>query len=121
MLHEESLAQFGGASGLRDEGLLDSALARPLHIQVYNSDVYNSDCRLAGLAAAYARGIAKNHAFVDGNKRAGFLAIGLFLFINGYRLVAGQVDAINMMLGVASGDVEEAALAAWIADHMVPR
>lgn len=116
LLHEESLAEFGGGRGLRDAGLFDSALARPQNIQAYNSE-----CTLAELAAAYGRGIAKNHAFVDGNKRAGFLAIGLFLFINGYRLVADQTEAITVMLGVASGDVDEAALAAWIEAHLVRR
>src|ERR687886_615881 len=105
LLHEESLAEFGGARGLRDEGLLDSALARPQNIHAYNPD-----STIADLGAAYAFGIAKNHAFVDGNKRAAFLSIGLFLAINGYRLKADQVDAINTMLAVAGGDMDEAAL-----------
>lgn len=116
LLHEESLAEFGGARGLRDEGLLESALARP-----QNAYAYNSGSTLAELAASYGFGIAKNHAFVDGNKRAAFLSIGLFLMINGYRLVADQADAIGAMLGVASGDVGEAALAAWIAANTVVR
>lgn len=116
LLHEESLAEFGGARGLRDEGLLESALARP-----QNAYAYNSGSTLAELAASYGFGIAKNHAFVDGNKRGAFLSIGLFLMINGYRLVADQADAIGAMLGVASGDVGEAALAAWIAANTVVR
>ena len=116
LLHEESLAQFGGARGLRDEGLLDSALVRAHNIQTCNSG-----CTLAELAAAYGWGVVQSHAFVDGNKRAGFLSIGLLLFINGYRLVADQVDAITTMFGVASGDVQDAALAAWIAANIVPR
>lgn len=113
LLHEESLAEFGGGRGLRDEGLLDSALARP-----QNAQAYNPDSTLADLAASYGFGICKNHAFLDGNKRAAFLAIGLFLIINGHRLVADQIDAISIMLGVASGDVDEATLSAWIAGNI---
>ena len=112
LLHEESLAEFGGARGLRDEGLLDSALARPQHTQTYKSD-----STIADLAAAYGFGLAKNHAFVDGNKRAAYLGMGLFLAINGYRLKPNQVDAIETMLGVASGDINETALSAWIAKN----
>lgn len=99
LLHEESLAQFGGARGLRDDGLLESALARPEHLHAYNSA-----STLAELAAAYGFGIAKNHAFVDGNKRAAFLSLGLFLAINGHRLRASQVDATAVMMSVASGE-----------------
>jgi death-on-curing protein len=81
LLHEESLAEFGGARGLRDEGLLESALAPP-----QNAYPYRPEITIPELAASYALGLAKNHAFVDGNKRAAFLSIGLFLAINGYRL-----------------------------------
>ena len=109
LLHEESLAMFGGASGLRDEGLLDSALARPL-----NTHAYNADSTLADLAASYGFGLAKNHAFLDGNKRAAFLSIGMFLSINGHKLVADQVDAIQTMLALAAGDLDERGFAAWI-------
>jgi death-on-curing protein len=116
LLHEESLAEFGGARGLRDEGLLESALARPRNVQAYNPS-----STIAELAAAYAFGIAKNHAFVDGNKRVAFLSIGLFLSINGYRLVAGQAEAIRMILGIASGDENEVVLARWIAANMESR
>lgn len=116
MLHEESLATFGGFSGLRDEGLLDSALARPL-----NAHAYNPDCTLADLAASYGFGLAKNHAFLDGNKRAAFLSIGIFLSINSYKLVAGQVDAIQTILAVAAGDLDERGLAAWIQNNIVAR
>ncbi len=116
LLHEESLAEFGGARGVRDEALLDSALARPQNIYVYKSVG-----TIADLAAAYAFGLAKNHAFVDGNKRAAFLSIGLFLAINGYSFKAGQVDAIEFMLALASGDLDESALSAWIAANMVAR
>jgi death-on-curing protein len=110
LLHEESLAEFGGARGLRDEGLLESALARP-----QNAYAYKPDITIPELAASYGFGLAKNHAFVDGNKRVAFLSIGLFLAINGYRLQADQVDAIQTMLSVASGELNEKGLAAWIA------
>ena len=116
LLHAESLAEHGGLEGLRDEGLLDSALARPL-----NLFGYEETAGLADLAAAYGLGIARNHPFVDGNKRAAFLSIGLFLGLNGKRLVADQVDAIQVMLSVASGDFSEADLAAWIKAHMKRR
>jgi death on curing protein len=116
LLHEESLSTFGGASGLRDEGLLDSALNRPL-----NAYAYHSDSTLADLAASYAFGLAKNHAFVDGNKRVAFLAIGIFLAINGLKLVADQVDAIQTILAVAAGELDERGLAAWIQNNSVPK
>jgi death on curing protein len=109
LLHEESLAQFGGARGLRDDGLLDSALARPL-----NKFQYDQIDDLAMLAAAYGFGLAKNHPFVDGNKRAAFLGLGLFLALNGTPLKADPVDAIQTMLQLAAGDLDEAALAQWI-------
>lgn len=116
LLHEESLATFGGALGLRDEGLLDSALARP-----QNTHAYNADSTMADLAASYAFGLAKNHAFVDGNKRAAFLSIGMFLAINGLKLVADQMDAIQTMLAVAAGELDERGLSAWIHKNCVPR
>jgi death on curing protein len=114
LLNEESLAMFGGARGMRDEGLLDSALSRPV-----NKFHYDQVDGLATLAAAYGFGIAKNHAFVDGNKRAAFLSIGLFLAINGARLQADQLDAIRTILALAAGDLDEASLAKWIAAHLV--
>jgi death on curing protein len=116
LLHEESLAEFGGARGLQDEGLLESALARPQNVHAYSSA-----STLTELTAAHGFGIAKNHAFVDGNKRAAFLSIGLFLSMNGYRLVAKQADAIRAMLSVASGSMDEAALASWLAANVVAR
>jgi death on curing protein len=116
LLHEESLAMYGGARGLRDEGLLDSALSRPVNL---SPNEPASD--LATLAAAYGYGIAKNHAFIDGNKRAAFLSIGLFLSINGMRLRVDQVDAINTILALATGTLGEVALAGWIRDHSRPR
>lgn len=115
LLHDESLAEHGGLSGLRDEGSLDSALARLLHLAAYGQPDF------AELAAAYGIGVAKNHAFVDGNKRAAFLAVGLFLALNGWRLVAGQVEATQAMLAVAAGELDEPTFAAWLRQHMAPR
>jgi death-on-curing protein len=115
LLHDESLAEHGGAPGLRDAGLLQSALARPLNLAAYG----NPDA--ADLAAAYAVGLAKNHPFVDGNKRAAFLALGLFLALNGWRLAAGQAEAALTMLDVAAGAMDEQGLAGWIRDHIQPR
>lgn len=115
LLHDESLAEHGGASGVRDEGLLDSALARPLNLALYEQP------DVAALAASYGVGLAKNHAFVDGNKRAAFLAVGMFLSVNGYRLRATQADATLTMIDVAAGVVDEAAFAQWIRNHMHPR
>ena len=111
LLHNESLSEHGGRAGLRDAGLLDSALNRPLNLLAYGEPDF------ADLAASYAVGLAKNHAFVDGNKRAAFLAVGLFLYLNGYRLRATQADATLTMLAVASGDITEVAFAAWLRQH----
>ena len=115
LLHDESLIDHGGAPGLRDEGLLDSALARPLNLAMYGSP------DIADLAASYGVALAKNHAFVDGNKRVAFLALGLFLAVNGFRLHTNQVDATLAMLGVAAGDIDEASFAAWIRAHIQAR
>ena len=114
ILHDESLAEHGGASGLRDAGLLESALARPLNLVAYgNPDV-------AELAAAYGVGLAKNHPFVDGNKRAAFLAVGLFLRLNGQRLTASQADATVAILSVAAGELNEADFVHWLRAHSAP-
>lgn len=115
LLVGESLAEHGGSPGLRDEGLLDSALARPLNLVAYG------DPDWADLAASYGVGLAKNHPFVDGNKRAAFLAVGLFMALNGRRLVTTQADATLTMLAVAAGTLDEAALAAWLRAHSRPR
>jgi death-on-curing protein len=115
LLHGESLAEHGGLPGLRDEGLLESALARPLNLTAYGQP------DLADLAATYGCGLAQNHPFADGNKRAAFLAVGLFLGLNGYRLQATQLEATQVMLAVAAGEIEEAAFAAWLRAHIAPR
>ena len=108
LLHDESLAEHGGSSGLRDEGLLESALSRAQNLAAYG------DPGIAELAAAYAYGIAKNHPFVDGNKRAAFLAAGVFLHLNGMRLTASQAEATVAVFTLAAGDLDEAAFAEWI-------
>ncbi|MDO9215132.1 MAG: type II toxin-antitoxin system death-on-curing family toxin [Methylococcales bacterium] len=115
MLHDESLLLHGGASGIRDEGLLDSALNRAMNLALY------SEPDFADLATAYAIGLAKNHAFVDGNKRVAFLAVGLFLGLNGYKLTATQTDATQTMLAVASGEIQETHFAQWIREHSINR
>jgi death-on-curing protein len=115
LLHAESLAEHGGGQGMRDEGLLDSALARPQNLAAYSEP----DC--AALAASYGVGVAKNHPFVDGNKRAALLATGLFLYLNGYRLTASQADTTITMLNVAAGTLTEDAFAAWLRQHARPR
>jgi death-on-curing protein len=115
LLHDESIAEHGGAPGLRDAALLESALARPLNLAVYGEP------DLAELAAAYGCGVARNHPFVDGNKRAAFLAVGLFLALNGQRLVATQADATLTMLAVAAGDLDEPAFAAWLRERVQNR
>ena len=108
LLHDESLAIHGGGAGLRDEGLFESALARPENLAAYGSpDVF--EC-----AAAYAFGLARNHPFVDGNKRVALLASGVFLRINGYRLNVSQADAAEAVISLAAGDLSESAYAAWL-------
>jgi death-on-curing protein len=115
LLHDESLAEHGGAPGLRDEGLFESALARPQNLAHYGQPDF------ADLAASYGVGLAKNHPFVDGNKRVAFLAVGLFLSLNGMRLAATQADATLAMLAVAAGTLDEPAFAQWLRDHAKPR
>jgi death on curing protein len=113
LLQAESVAEHGGLEGLRDGGLLDSALACPI-----NLNGYEGVADLARLAAAYAYGIVRNHPFVDGNKRAAFLAVGLFLALNGYRLDVDKVEATQIMLSLAAGDFGEVDFAMWLDNHL---
>ena len=115
LLHDESIAEHGGAPGIRDEGLFESAMARPLNLVAYGQP------DVAELAAAYGVGLAKNHAFVDGNKRVALLAVGLFLALNGQRLVTTQAQATVVMLDVAAGVMDEASLATWLRAHTQAR
>lgn len=110
--HDEQLQEHGGAPGLRDRGLLESALARPMNLAAYGSP------DSAALAASYAYGIAKNHAFVDGNKRTALVALELFLDQNGYALVADDMQCVLAILSVASGAFGEDELAEWIRKNM---
>jgi death-on-curing protein len=114
-LHDRSLALHGGPAGIRDAGLLESALQRPI-----NRFLYEGEADLLVLAATYAVGIASNHPFVDGNKRAAFAVLILFLALNDCPLRADKVDAINTMLGVAAGEIDIDTLAAWLRDNTAP-
>ncbi len=108
-LHAEILAETGGAPGLRSEALLESALARPI-----NRYAYEGLEDLVELAATYAVAVSSNHPFVDGNKRAAFISLGQFLLDNGLELNADHDDATAIILGVAAGEVDIAALTAWL-------
>ena len=110
----ELLAWFGGPAGVRDEGMLESALGRPRQRYVYASST------LYELAAAYAFGIVKNHPFVDGNKRAGFLVAVLFLEVNGERFNAPEEEVVVQTRALASDDCTEAEYAAWFKDSCAP-
>jgi len=112
--HAEQLALFGGADGLRDFGLLESALARPINKFAYGE----SD--LAALAAAYGFGIARNHPFIDGNKRTALASMIVFIGLNGVELDATQEQATAIMLSLAAGEIDEDILTRWIADCSRP-
>ena len=109
--HRESLARFGGADGIRDPGLLESALSRP-----HNIHAYEPDADLFRLAAAYCAGVVKNHPFIDGNKRTGILSAVAFLGLNGIELNFDEAVIVTMVIGLAAGDVSEDQLAAWLRD-----
>lgn len=113
-VHGIQLVRHGGAVGVRDLGLLESALARPLNMYAYG------EADLCALAAAYAGGILRNHPFVDGNKRTGFIAAALFLQENGLCLTAPESEAVVMTLGLASGTLPEEGFAAWLRDRTSP-
>lgn len=110
-IHAEQLAIFGGPPGLRDAGMLESALGRPLNKWTYG------EADLAVLAAAYAYGIARNHPFVDGNKRAAFMAMIVFLRKNRIGFAPPEAQATEAILGLAAGEIEEEGLARWIRDN----
>lgn len=111
-IHEEQLSRFGGPPGVRDTGALESALGRPINRYHYEG------AELASLAAAYAFGIARNHPFVDGNKRVAWLALITFLGLNDVDFVVPEPDAVAVMLALAAGEIDEEGLARWIADRM---
>ncbi len=113
-LHAEQLRLHGGAAGVRDEGLLESALYRPLQKEAYGEP------DLCDLAAAYLFGIVKNHPFIDGNKRTAFAAADLFLYFNGLSIEAEQEEIIQLVLMVAAGELDETGAAAFLRDHVQP-
>ncbi len=114
MFHEEHLLQFGGASGIRDRGAIESALARPQNLLAYGQpDLFD-------LAAAYTAAFTQSHCFIDGNKRTAFLTAVVFLAVNGYDVVAEQAEVIAAMLELADHQLDEAGYAQWLRDHAVP-
>jgi death-on-curing protein len=110
-LHERLVAEFGGLPGVRDRGLLESAMARPKQLYAYERP------DIVELAAAYAVGVVRNHPLVDGNKRVGFMLAYIFLVRNGYRFAAGEAAATRAVLDLASGALSETHFARWLADH----
>jgi|SRR5271156_5126325 len=112
LLQAEALATHGGVPGSRDAAMLDSALVRPV-----NQYLHNSEADLAQRAAAYGFGLAKNHAFADGNKRIAFIATALFLRRNGYRLTSAPIEEIDAMMNLAAGRLSEEEFAVWIRTH----
>ncbi len=113
--HGEQLAEHGGASGLRDVGPIESALARAENLAAYG------DPDAAALAAAYGFGIARNHPFVDGNKRAALIATELFLALNGHELEVGDAECVLTFLALAAGELEEVEFAGWLREHLAKR
>jgi len=114
-IHDEAVAMFGGTAGIRDDGLLESALNRP-----QNRFAHESEATLFDLAAALCHGICKNHPFLDGNKRTALLSGRAFLFLNGLAFEPREVDEVENMVAVASGDLDEAGLAAWFKEFSAP-
>jgi death on curing protein len=114
-VHDEQLAEHGGAAGVRDAGLLESALARPHNLAAYGEP------DAAALAAAYGYGLARNHPFVDGNKRSAFVAVELFLALNGFQLEADDGACVVAMLALAAGELEEPEFADWLRRHIARR
>lgn len=115
-IHAEVLAAFGGASGVRDEALLDSAIERPRNLWAYadKPTIYE-------LAAAYCVGIIRNHPVIDGNKRAGLLVARAFLFLNGYVFEPEEVDEVNLIIALAAGEIDEPTIATWLSDYSTRR
>ena len=109
-IHSRQLSEHGGADGVRDQGLLESALGRPRHLFAYSDPTPD----MPRLAAAYAFGIAKNHAFVDGNKRTAAVVCETFLVLNGYELTATDEEAYPVYLALAAGELSEEAFAEWL-------
>lgn len=115
-IHAEQISEHGGLDGLRDEGLLDSALARPKNLVAYNQ---NSDA--ARITASYTYGLAKNHPFMDGNKRVAFISGALFLELNGMELIASDSECVLTIVAVADGAMSEAEVADWFRKNSRPK
>lgn len=115
-VHANQVREHGGSPGVRDKGLLESALSRPR-----NRFGYESGSDLCDLAASYGFGIARNHPFVDGNKRVAFQAMYIFLGLNGLRIDVPEEEVVALMLALASGELEESDLAAWLKGYTSPR
>jgi death-on-curing protein len=113
-IHTDQIRQHGGSFGIRDGALLESALGRPRNRWHYEPEV-----ELSELGAAYGFGIAKNHPFIDGNKRAAFQAMYVFMGLNGWRIRASEDEVVSIMESVAAGGADEANLADWLREHMV--
>ena len=116
-MHRELIAEHGGLYGVRDDGLIDSALSRPQNRWGYEG----AEVDLADLAAAYGFGLARNHGYLDGNKRIALAAIHMFAWLNGREVVVEEPDEVSVMLEVASGGLGEAGLASWIREHLAVR
>lgn len=116
-MHRKLIQEHGGVYGVREEGMVESALGRPRNRWAYEG----AEADLAALAAAYGFGLARNHGYLDGNKRIALAAIHVFAWINGFELMAAEPDEVAVMLQVASGTMTEAALAGWIRPLLVPR
>ncbi len=114
-IHEEQLAEHGGGEGVRDLGLMESALARPQNLAAYGEP------DIPALAAALGFGLARNHPFVDGNKRTAYVAVETFLVLNGLDLVAGDAECVVVMLDLAAGELPEEEFANWLQDNTRPR
>ena len=115
-IHADQISKHGASGGLRDRGLLESALERPR-----NRYRYEPDSDLAGLAASYGFGIAENHPFVDGNKRVAFQAMYVFLGLNGLRIESAEEEVVTLVLSVDSGQIDEPRLASWLRETTVSR
>ena len=110
-IHEQQIAEHGGSLGIRDLGMIESALGRPQNLLLYNDpDIFD-------LAAAYGYGLAQNHGFIDGNKRTAYVATRLFLILNGYDISASAVDKVVTFEKVGKGEIDQAALASWLRSH----
>jgi death-on-curing protein len=116
-MHRELIAEHGGLYGVRDEGMIESALSRPLNRWHYEGEKLD----LADLAASYGFGLARNHGYLDGNKRISLAAMHMFVWINGFEIVVEEPEEVATILELASGNLDEASLAAWIRLHLIDR